>query len=332
MGRNILIGSFVFLVFTAALFLSCKEKPSTPERTNNFDEDNLDGLEFELSVEMMLIPGGTFTMGDGYSSCGVDERVVTLTAPFYLGKYEVTNGEYRDALQWAYIHSYITATSDKVWDNLDGSSVTLIELSYGEITFSNGVFTVDSGREDYPVIDMSWFSAVAYCDWLSLRAGIPRAYDHSTWLCNDGDPYGAAGYRLPTDAEWEFATQVNGERIYPWGNELPSCSRANYFGCEDGTSPVGSYPSGAICIDVGLSCDTLYNMAGNVSEWCNDWYTCDLGAGSVTDPSGPSFGSYRVLRGGAWNDFDDDLRCAYRDRFDPYFGYLLFGFRCARSR
>ncbi|MFH1219135.1 MAG: SUMF1/EgtB/PvdO family nonheme iron enzyme [Candidatus Eisenbacteria bacterium] len=284
--------------------------------------------------EMVLVPAGTFTMGDGVAYCGVAKHQVTLNRSFYLGKYEVTNKEYRDALQWAYDQNPKMVTVEGsapgtkyVYAILDGhSSVLLATLfpSECEVYFGGDAFTVNPGKENYPMVCVSWRGAAAYCDWLSMSQGLAPAYNHSTWQCNSGDPYGASGYRLPTDAEWEYATQYGGERIYPWGNESPNCSRANYRDCGLHLPiAVGSCPAGATSLG-------LHDMAGNVYEWCNDWHTCNLGTSSVVDPKGPSSGSYHVMRGGAYNFFNDDLRCAYRhfDTGTPGYG----GFRCARSQ
>ena len=276
---------------------------------------------------MVLVPAGSFTMSDGEAYCGEDERLVTLTNDFYLGQYEVTNGEYRDALQWAYNQGYVTATASTVQDNLDGSTVELVDLddSDCEISFSGGTFSLDSGKEDHPVIEVSWYGAARYCDWLSLQSGLSRAYDHSSdWSCNGGDPYGATGYRLPTDAEWEYAAQYNDERVYPWGNESPSSVLANYNYDVGWTTPVGNYPAAPAALD-------LYDMAGNVWEWCNDRHVCNLGTTPAIDPTGPGSGSYRVLRGGSWLYRGFSLRCATRYYGSPSGVYGDSGFRCARS-
>lgn len=286
---------------------------------------------------MVLVPAGTFTMGDTVLvNCGTDEHQVTLTHPFYIGQYEVTNQEYLEAVQWAYDNGYVNATSSSVTDNLDGSTVELLDLDDPdcEIQFSGGVFSVrDAGHginPDHPVKEVSWYGAVRYCDWLSLEEGLPRAYEHSgDWSCNGGDPYGAQGYRLPTDAEWEYAGQYDDERIYPWGNEGPDCSRANYYECVGWTTPVGSYPGAPL-----IGEDPLYDMAGNVWEWCNDWHTCNLGTFSQTDPIGPASGSGlgRVLRGGAWDNSGGPLRCANRNNYYASSTSEDYGFRCVRSQ
>ncbi|MCK4415287.1 MAG: SUMF1/EgtB/PvdO family nonheme iron enzyme [Candidatus Eisenbacteria sp.] len=291
---------------------------------------------------MVAVPAGVFIMGDGVASCGQDEHEVTLTRDFYLGQHEVTNREYLEAVQWAYDHEYVTATTTSVRDNPDGSTQELLDLDGScEIAFSNGVFTPrDVGHginPDHPVKEVTWYGAARYCDWLSLQAGLPRAYQHNgNWACNGGDPYGAPGYRLPTDAEWEYAAQYDDERSYPWGNETPDCSRANFDAYPDSavycfgwTLPVGSCPDAPA--GLGLS-----DMAGNVWEWCNDWWVCDLGTTPVTDPTGPDSEPWRmrVIRGGSWlndNGEGNVLRCASRHYTLPNLGRDCFGFRAART-
>ncbi|MFZ1945934.1 MAG: SUMF1/EgtB/PvdO family nonheme iron enzyme, partial [bacterium] len=282
---------------------------------------------------MILIPSGSYRMGDGVASCGTQQRDVTLTHGFYLGKCEVTNQQYRDALQWAYEHGYVTATSASVNDNIDGSAASLVDLSqpYCRISFDAGTFAVDTGMENHPMVSISWYGAVAYCDWLSMQAGLTRAYSHSTWSCNSGDPYNAVGYRLPTDAEWEFAAQYDDERIYPWGDQPFDASKANYDcggGCPGEAVAVGSYPG---CPAVGA--DSLYDIDGNVWELCNDWLLCNLGTDPLTDPPGPSSGALRIARGCSFRtSMTGFLRCAYRWAANPAAFADDYGFRCARSQ
>ena len=283
------------------------------------------------------VPSGSFIMGDGVAYCGIDERQVTLRRDFWIGQYEVTNQEYLELVQWAYDNGYVTATSSSVLDDLDGSTKELVDLEDldCEIGFSGGVFSLrDAGHGingDHPLKEVTWYGAVAYCDWLSLSEGLSRAYDHSTWVCGGGDPYSAEGYRLPTDAEWEYAAQWNDERIYPWGDESPTCSLANYKpsgrNCVGWTSPVGGYPAGA----QSNHSDPIYDLAGNVWEWANDWYQCDLGTSPETDPPGPNTGSTRVIRGGSWSHDASLLRASYRNYYAPYYSHYNLGFRLARS-
>ena len=303
------------------------------ETTTEFAVSSIDSITFRRVPipEMVLVPAGAFTMGDGVATCGVHQREVTLTHSFYLGSHEVTNQEYMEAVQWAYGQGYVTATENfRVEDNLDGSHAMLLNLAGScEIAFSGGTFALrDAGHginPDHPAKEVTWYGAARYCDWLSLQAGLPRAYQHSgDWACNGGAPYGAEGYRLPTDAEWEYAAQWDDERAYPWGDGPPDCSRANYSGCVGWTSPVGSYPSAPATL--GLS-----DVAGNVWEWCNDWHECWLGTIPATDPTGPSTGSARVAHSGSWYFPDTDLRCATRRNYDPNSSNYNIGFRVART-
>ena len=308
------------------------------ETTTEFSVSGIDSITFrqDLTAEMVLVPAGSFIMGDGVEGCGVDEREVTLTRDFYLGQHEVTNQEYMEAVQWAYDNGYVTANILSVRDALDGGgAVELLDLEgfYCEIAFSGGVFSLRNAghgiNPDHPVKEVSWYGAARYCDWLSLQVSLPRAYEHSgDWLCNNHDPYGASGYRLPTDAEWEYAARYDDERIYPWGGESPDCSRANLhmdgYDCVGWTSPVGSYPDAPASL--GLS-----DMAGNVFDWCNDWWVCDLGTAAVTDPVGATTGDSRVLRGGSHGDLDHHLRCAARMNMIPGIGLSRYGFRVART-
>jgi formylglycine-generating enzyme required for sulfatase activity len=306
--------------------------------------DSLTFYDDTTSVpSMVVVPAGIFIMGDGTAYCGVYEHEVTLTRHFYLCQHEVTNQEYLEVLQWAYEQGYVTATTMTVQDNLDWSTEELLDLDddHCEIQFDGaGTFYLRESPShiaqeaypggydpsDHPVKEVSWYGSVRYCDWLSLRSDLPRAYEHNgDWACNGGDPYGAAGFRLPTDAEWEYAAQWDDERIYPWGNEAPDCSRANYSFCVGWTRPVGIYPDAPEAL--GLS-----DMAGNVWEWCNDWWLCDLDTDPATDPTGPPNGTYRVLRGSSFGYFIGNPRCAIRNNDYPAASGDKIGFRVARTR
>jgi formylglycine-generating enzyme required for sulfatase activity len=161
-------------------------------------------------------------------------------------------------------------------------------------------------KDDHPVVKVSWTDAVAYCEWLSKETGYTVT--------------------LPTEAQWEKAARGVDGRTYPWGNDWDGSKCANNVAPNhlDSTMPVGSYASGASIYGV-------LDMAGNVWQWCSDWY--DEGYYKTTaaghNPPGPSSGQYRVLRGGSWGDLDaGDFRCAFRSRGTPDVWNNFSGFRC----
>jgi iron(II)-dependent oxidoreductase len=145
-----------------------------------------------------------------------------------------------------------------------------------------------------PVTVVSWFEASAYAAWV--------------------------GGRLPTEAEWERAARGVECRRYPWGDEEPIPKRLNYRESGIGhATPVGIYP-------LGTTPDCILDMAGNIWEWCLDWYG-DYDPEQGVDPTGPDDGDYRVIRGGAWNHHPRACRCANRNRYAPGFRGSNFGFR-----
>lgn len=177
----------------------------------------------------------------------------------------------------------------------DAQNNDIIRLKESRLKRSGGQLSIESGYAKHPVVGVSWYGAVAYTKWI--------------------------GKRLPTEAEWEIAARAADEGMYyPTGSEIEK-NQANFFGSD--TTAVMSYPANTI---------GLYDMAGNVYEWCQDWYGYnyyDASSQEPDQPRGPHQGVYRVLRGGCWKSLKDDLRCSHRHRNNPGCENRTYGFRCA---
>ncbi|MFO7303988.1 MAG: PEGA domain-containing protein [Gammaproteobacteria bacterium] len=245
---------------------------------------------------LKLMPTGQFTMGSPRSEPGrranEAQRPVRLTRPFYISIHEVTNGQFR-------------------------------KFRPSHRSGIVGQHTLD--LDNQPVVNVTWEDAVEFCNWLSEQEGLKPAYERK------GNTYVAVnpmtnGYRLPTDAEWEWAArhQPNGGlRRYPWGDALPVPAQSGNYAdsnarllvqnvipqYDDGfavSAPVGKFPPNAL---------GLYDMGGNVAEWVHDYYSVMPASNEVAvDPMGPSEGTQHVIRGSSWRSSSvTELRLAARD-------------------
>ena len=287
----------------------------------------------EETDEMIVVPPGSFVMGDDaiFSPLEHTPHSVTLTHRIRMGLHEVTNQQYRDALQWAWDHDLVHVSPLTVID-IEGCQ-ELLDLDDVEcqisLSLSGEGFVVDEGKEDHPVIEVSWYGAAAYCNWRTMMLGLDPLYDTTDWSVT---LYGQKGFRLPTEAEWEFAARYDDGRTYPWGNVAPTCSRANYYG-PDGycvQDSTGVYTQRVGQLPMGKSRLGFFDLAGNVWEWTNDW-VADYPATAQTDPAGPATGNHRVYRGGSWNSFGQDVKATYRYNHAPDLTHHQFGFRTART-
>ena len=257
-------------------------------------------------AKMALIPAGTFEMGSTDAEAGSDEQPVhtVYLDAFYMDMYEVTNAEYA-----AFLNAQGKHTDGEIrWFDLGDSDA--------HIEHVGGHYQPKAGYANHPVIEVSWYGAMAYAKW--------------------------AGKRLPTEAEWEKAARggLVGQK-YAWGNTIDA-SKANYLVDIKDTTPVGSYPPNGY---------GLYDMTGNVWEWCLDKYDSHayanssrpyanssrrnpvVGSESISDliNNFTTIQSSRVLRGGSWFYSAPYLRVSYRDRDTPKITYTLFGFRCVKE-
>ncbi len=269
-------------------------------------------IRAHTGAELRRMPVGRFTMGSPRREPGrrsnEAERAVVLTRPFYFGVREVTNGEFRQ-FRTEHLSGIVRDRS------LD--------------------------QDNHPVVNVSWQDAAEFCNWLSAQDGLPAAY------VAQGDSLVPAvpantGYRLATEAEWEWAARYEGRqatRRYPWGASLPIGPKSGNFAdraslavletalrdYDDGvptTAPVGSFASSPL---------GLYDLGGNVTEWVQDFYTVapDLSGAISTDPTGPQSGTQHVVRGSSWRSASiGELRLAWRDYAEGKAQHI--GFRIAR--
>jgi formylglycine-generating enzyme required for sulfatase activity len=241
---------------------------------------------------------------------------------FYMKAQEVTVKEFREFVNAA---GYVT-TAEKS----GGGYVLNLWTNIWELR--NGVNWKNPGieqRDNHPVVMVSWFDAVAYCNWLSERDGLEPAYaiNGETVSWNRGK----TGYRLPTEAEWEYSCRAGSSGAFNTGATI-STDQANFNGrlknsntnsvYRERTTPVGSFTPNAW---------GLYDMHGNVWEWCWDW-NGDYPTGTTQqDPAGPGQGTERINRGGGWSSSSGTIRSAYRSYDTPVTNGNNLGFRIARS-
>ncbi len=297
--RSVLI--FVVAIILILTLASCEEKkkPTEPDITPG---------------EMIHVPGGTFTMGDTKGGGYDDARpthTVTLNS-FYIGKYEVTQAEYS---------KYMQPTNP--WTSSDGLG------------------------NNNPAYDVSWYAVIKYCNLRSLAEGltpcytidgstnpadwgeVPNKSDHpnspiwETITCN----FDTNGYRLPTEAEWEYAARGatnDPDYLYSGSNDI------NTVAWYEGNNPSYRYQPVGKKVPNGIG---AHDMSGNVEEWCWDWYSNSYYSdGPENNPTGPTTGWYRLLRGGYRNDEAKYCTVSCRLSHRPFDSYFMFGFRVCRSK
>ena len=259
--------------------------------------------------DYVYVPAGAFEMGDHAGDGLSRERPVHVVelAAFYIGKFEVTNRE------WARFRDDPGYDDARFWPG--GHVVPRDQVPYWTQANNHGGGT--PGSEDYPALGVNWDAATAYCAWLSARTG--------------------KRYRLPTEAEWEKAARGSDHRRYPWGQAIDH-SYANYVGAQpfDTVRPVGFYDGsvrGELRTHDNASPYGAFDIAGNVMEWCQDWYARDYYAASPREnPRGPETGAYRVLRGGSFFVESFELRAYGRSAAWPSLqGHRMIGFRAVRE-
>ena len=313
---------YVGLADLAVMVIQWESEPNVADFSVMASQWMADGIPGIVFVD---IPGGTFLMGDSFGEGIFDELPVhTVTiSTFRMSKYEVTNAQYAEYLNAANADALIKISDGIVYASSDDTNSqpyfdTYSYDSDSQINYTAGTFAVrsKSGRDmsNDPVVEVSWYGAKAFCDYY--------------------------GYRLPTEAEWEYAARggLSGQR-FPWGDTI-SHSQANYYSYRDGGVPYYpydvsptpeyhpdfdddydqdfEYPFTAPVETFAANAYGLCNMADNVWEWCNDRYDSSYyNSSPQQDPQGPVSGDFRVYRGGSWYNEAVYCRTACRHGDEP---------------
>jgi formylglycine-generating enzyme required for sulfatase activity len=280
-------------------------KPTEPDQPPVAPKTPLPDMDME--PVMVKVEGGLFTMGHNPGDADEKPYHNVVVKDFYIGKYEVTVAEFRKFMKASH---YITTAQRNGWGfvrNGDWVKQDGVNWDFDEY----GMLKKMDDEENMPVRFVSWVDATKYCEWLSKITG--------------------KSYRLPTEAEWEYAAQ-GGKK---------NDGHVNLYAGSDYLNEVGWYHenSGSQVHPKGKKKPNelgLYDMSGNVSEWCNDYYDAQYYAPledvETFDPKGPGYGEHRVLRGGFFVSDANSNRISSRDHNSPTICYGLYGFRVVRDK
>jgi formylglycine-generating enzyme required for sulfatase activity len=268
------------------------------------DETKSKAITSSIGMKLALIPAGEFMMGspEDDPDAMVGERPqhrVRITRPFYLGVHEVTQAQYQAVMG-----------ENPSWYSANGGGK-------GEVA--------GQSTDQHPVEHLSWHDALRFCNKLSEKEGLKPFYEIDDGTARVPD-WNGPGYRLPTEAEWEYACRAGTKTRYPFGDDPAKVGESAWYrdNARGTTHPVGLKRPNAL---------GLYDMLGNASEWCWDGYDqFYYKAAALDDPRGPSEDASRAFRGGSWINDHRILRSSCRNRFAPQGQGSILGFRVARGQ
>jgi len=293
--------------------------------------------------ELVAIPSGSFMMGntrnDELALKNEDPvHEVELTYDFHIGKYEITNAQFI-----AFLREMPVSENGK----LNNHKVLNTASENCPFVYKNGIFSLKEGFEKrHPVIEITWWGAMEYCNWLSEKENVPKAYDNDGNLLNGNsrittDITKVEGFRLPTEAEWEYAArgaendyQTDTDYLYSGSNDL---NEAAWY-LDNSIKDLYVVNEGVIGIrKVGLKEPNeigLYDMTGNVWEWCQDcWNDAYYKISPKTNPVNlKKTNTFRVNRGGGWTNYPLYCRITTRGYGKPFASYMTTGFRIAITK
>ena len=297
-------------------------------------------------TNMVTVHEGFFWMGQNNSGSLVRHGV--NLCPYLISAYEVTNRQFAEVFSWAYEHNYLKSPAGDNVYSTQGNHLLLVNDTdthcrlYWDVALQT--FLVDNNQADFnevPVVGVTWWGAIAFCNWLSEMRGLTPCYDLTSGNRKGPVPN---GYRLPTEAEWERAARWVDSSTPPYDfgfqNNQRTSERVNmntgwhYIDGQLGPLPVGYFNGHHSSTEDSRSFVGCYDMSGNVAEWCEDWYDQDIyqgSTGTVFNPCGPGIADKalrKVVRGGAYGVF----AYAYDREYSNYeTASQYLGFRIVRN-